>query len=145
MHVFIDLSDPGDSVDFSDLLYDNKPFSSAMYNSLNEEGVFIAQTGIAANLDDPNVLNSRSRHSFVFKERLEEAGFKTVKGYDDVSCILSYHYCAEHAFLFGLSDPTVLFLLWLISRTAASMVFGAFLSRLSIPATRYDGTPTKPR
>lgn len=70
---------------FSDLLFDNEPFSKAMYNSLNKEGIFIAQTGIASTLEDPSAMNGRDKHGFIFKNRLQEAGFKTIKEYEDVS------------------------------------------------------------
>ena len=72
-------------MDFSDLLFNNEPFAKALHNSLNDEGVFIAQTGIANSLDDPSSLNGRDKHSFLFKTRLREAGFKTIKEYEDVS------------------------------------------------------------
>ena len=78
-------SDPGDNVFFSDLLFDNEPFAKAMFNSLNKDGVFIAQTGIANNLDDPSSMNGRDKHGFLFKTRLREAGFTTIKEYEDVS------------------------------------------------------------
>lgn len=72
---------------FSDLLFNNEHFAKAMYNSLNKEGIFIAQTGIANALDDPSSMNGRDKHGFLFKTRLREAGFKTLKEYEDVGII----------------------------------------------------------
>ena len=50
---------------------------------MNEEGVFIAQTGVAAALDDPAAVNSREKHSYIFQNRLREAGYETIKTYED--------------------------------------------------------------
>lgn len=79
------LSDPGDNVGFSDLLFDNEVFANALKGSLNQGGVFIAQTGVASGLVDPSTMNSREKHSHIFKTRLEQAGFETIKEYEDVS------------------------------------------------------------
>lgn len=81
--IIMDALDPGDNVDFSDILFNNEPFSNAMYNSLNEEGVFVAQTGISISLDDPSAMNSREKHGYLFKNALQKAGFKTIKEYED--------------------------------------------------------------
>lgn len=87
------LSDPGDNVDFSDLLFNNEQFANAMYNSLNEEGIFIAQTGIASTLEDSSSMNGRDKHGFLFKTRIREAGFKTIKEYEDVSIFKARYIC----------------------------------------------------
>ncbi|CAB9507856.1 Polyamine aminopropyltransferase [Seminavis robusta] len=81
--IIMDALDPGNNVDFSDLLFDNEAFAKALHNSLNDGGVFIAQTGEAANLEDPSKMNSRERYEFIFKTRLAEAGFQTMKEYED--------------------------------------------------------------
>ena len=70
---------------FSDLLFNNQEFASALYNSLNENGIFIAQTGMASAIDDPSTLNTRDKHGHLFKERLSEAGFEHIREYEDVS------------------------------------------------------------
>ena len=77
------ISDPGDNVAFSDLLFNNEAFSKALYNSLNKGGVFIAQTGMASNLDDPSMMNSRDKDGYIFKTKLIEAGFETIREYED--------------------------------------------------------------
>lgn len=76
-------SDPGGNVAFSDMLFNNPAFANSLYSSLNDGGVFIAQTGVASNLDDASALNSRNKNGFLFKTRLEEAGFETIKEYED--------------------------------------------------------------
>lgn len=76
-------SDPGDNHAFSDVLFDNQGFADAMYSSMNEEGVFIAQTGVASDLDDPSTMNSRDKFSFLFMNHLKHAGYKSLKNYED--------------------------------------------------------------
>lgn len=56
-----------------------------MQNSLNDDGIFIAQTGMASSLDDPSSMNTRDKHGHLFKLRLEEAGFEHIREYEDVS------------------------------------------------------------
>jgi hypothetical protein len=84
-HHFYCLSDPGSHIDFSDLLFDNYAFSNSIYASLNDGGVFICQTGEATTLNDASGFNSRDRDAVVFKQRLIDAGFKSILEYDDVS------------------------------------------------------------
>jgi len=76
-------SDPGDNVAFSDFLFDNQAFADAMYGSMNEEGVFTAQTGQASTLDDANQMNSRDKFTVIFQEHLKEAGYETIVSYED--------------------------------------------------------------
>ena len=78
-------SDPGTSHEFSDILFDNDAFTQSLYNSLNDEGVFICQTGETITLSDPSSFNGRERDAVVFKQRLISAGFKKIVEYDDVS------------------------------------------------------------
>ena len=54
-----------------------------MYSSMTKEGVFIAQTGIASDLDDPSAMNSRDKFTFIFSDRLKNAGYKSIKNYED--------------------------------------------------------------
>jgi hypothetical protein len=84
-HHFSCLSDPGSHIDFSDILFDNDVFANSLHASLNDGGVFICQTGEAINLDDASGFNSRDRDAVVFKQRLIDAGFKSILEYNDVS------------------------------------------------------------
>ena len=134
---------------FSDLLFNNQEFASALYNSLNENGIFIAQTGMASAIDDPSTLNTRDKHGHLFKERLSEAGFEHIREYEDVSRRGNCQFGSEcqlsvlwPSLTHNLYNPVSSYL---YRRTADLWVFGVSLLPLKALQRRSGGTPMKLR
>jgi len=81
--VIMDALDPQDTVEFANILYQDKVFWQSVYNGLSEDGVLIAQLGDAPENKDPadNFNSNRRRAGLV--EVLREIGFYSSHSYEE--------------------------------------------------------------
>lgn len=77
-------SDPDSKTPFSDVLYNNKEFVTALNNALTEDGIFILQTGVAADGKEfPARFHDETSHERILKQNLEAEGFARIYEYED--------------------------------------------------------------
>ncbi|CAB9496572.1 Polyamine aminopropyltransferase [Seminavis robusta] len=83
--IIMDALDPGDNVEFSDLLFDNTDLVDTYYRALSPQGVFQCQMGEQQHMDDCNPMWTRDRHALLFLHNLGKAGFHRLKDYQEPS------------------------------------------------------------
>lgn len=88
-------------MEFSDILYKNNDLTIALSNSLNDGGIFVAQTGEAPAADEPPAIFRPKNSETEFMENLGKAGIATFAKYEEGEC----GFLAPWSFLVGFKDP----------------------------------------
>lgn len=83
--IIMDALDPGDKVEFSDMLFDNSKLAETFFRALTPDGIFLSQTGEEEDLDDPNPLWTSDKHTILFQRNLAKVGFSRIYGYEEAS------------------------------------------------------------
>lgn len=78
-------SDPQGLIEIVGALYTDKDFYTSLYNSLNDDGILVAQVGEAHRLDDAAEEISKDMHRASLINGLIEAGFEGIREYEEVS------------------------------------------------------------
>lgn len=76
-------SDPSSSTDFSDILYGNENFISSLFNSLNDDGILVAQLGEDETIDSPGATYSPKKIAKMFIQKLKQHGFQRIESYTE--------------------------------------------------------------
>ena len=83
--IIMDALDPGDKVEFSDMLFDNTELVATFHRALTPQGIFVCQTGEQQFLDDANPMWTRDKHALLFLQNLGKVGFQRFFDYDEGS------------------------------------------------------------
>jgi spermidine synthase len=83
--IIMDALDPGDKVEFSDMLFANAELVATFHRALTPQGIFLCQTGEQHYLSDPNPAWTRDRNSLLFQQNLGKVGFHRLLDYDEES------------------------------------------------------------
>lgn len=75
--------DPDSKTPFSDVLYNNKEFTKALYDALTEDGIFILQTGMAADGKELPASYQETSYERILERNLEAEGFVRMYDYAD--------------------------------------------------------------
>jgi spermidine synthase len=83
--IIMDALDPGDKVEFSDMLFANTELVATFHRALTPHGIFLCQTGEQHYLSDPNPILTRDRNALLFLQNLGKVGFHRLLDYDEES------------------------------------------------------------
>ena len=84
-HIIQDALDPQDGVPFAAVLYSNRMFWKALYNSLSSNGVMIMQLGMSPFAPDASEAMSKNRLRGELFSGLKDLNFEVMHAYEDVS------------------------------------------------------------
>lgn len=81
--IILDVLNPEDNVDFSEVFYDDLSFATTLYGALAEDGILAVKLGHGPSLEDPPEQWTRAHHVATLVANLEEVGFTTIHEYED--------------------------------------------------------------
>ena len=79
----MDILNPEDNVDFSEVLYDDMEFAKTLYGALNEDGILAVKLGPGRSLSDPPEQWTRAHHVAQMVANLEQVGFSSIQEYEE--------------------------------------------------------------
>jgi len=74
-------SDPHDDVEFSDALYSNVKYLTALHNALSEDGILVVMVGMSPDLDGPAEMLGQHKNRAIMIDHMSKLGFKSISIY----------------------------------------------------------------
>lgn len=81
--IIMDALDPSDNIEFTDALYNNDVFMTAIYNALNDDGILAMQLGQAPDSNNPAEESSIDKNRATVIRLMDGVGFQSFHVYEE--------------------------------------------------------------
>jgi S-adenosylmethionine decarboxylase proenzyme len=81
--IILDVLNPEDEVDFSEVFFDDLAFAQVLHDALDDDGILAVPLGAGRSLSDPPEQWTRAHHVAKLVANLEQVGFAAIYEYED--------------------------------------------------------------